>query len=107
MVGTTFFFNKTVLLFFSIVTFISFPSVPQGAFSLVIEAWYSPEADQPGGEETRKNQSPLEGDIPFVTFTCILTLNRKVKKKRKEKVTSPHAVRRMWLFPSVLDGAVC
>lgn len=44
---------------------------PQGAFSLVIEAWYSPAAEQPGGEEMFIGFSPLEGGIVGVTcFTC-------------------------------------
>lgn len=45
----------------------SSPSPPQGDFSLVIEAWFAPEAHQPGGEETLRQHPPLEGDIPFAT----------------------------------------
>lgn len=89
--------------------FISSLSLPQGAFSLVIEAWYSPEVDQPGGEETLPNHPPLEGDIPFETDN-LYPVTYKKKKERFFfffKVTSPRAVGRMWLFPSVLDCAVC
>lgn len=40
-----------------------FPTLsPQGAFSLVTEAWYSPASNQPGGEEVHALFPPLEGD---------------------------------------------
>lgn len=61
--------------------FISSLSLPQGAFSLVIEAWYSPEVDQPGGEETLPNHPPLEGDIPFETDN-LYPVTYKKKKER-------------------------
>lgn len=47
-------------------SFISSCVPPQGAFSLVIEARYSPAADIPGGEEMCTACPPLEGDTPCV-----------------------------------------
>lgn len=56
-------------------TYIS-STFPQGAFSLVIEAWFSPAAEQPEGEDALFALLPLEGDKDALSQSDLFPITR-------------------------------